>query len=295
MDAQLGSTTGTAQDVTSTTGSSIRSMTSSTGSLIASTGEGTGPGNEVPSTGGTGTGTGTGPLLPPLLPASDDFSDPETLAAFWQIRDVVEGTPAQYTTLDIDLTRAGYLTVLPTTSGWYNDFDGPFVYTLLSGDFMVETEVEALDLAGAGPPTQFYNSAGIMIRDPNHGPGIERWLTHNVGFQDNQIGTERKNTAGSASQLVITPGVHKGRLRMCRVGSTVVLTRRLDDEAEYTEAFTYNLLGFPDEVQVGMNVTAWNSLSAMPDFKQVPDLLAQWNYIRLYEISDTSACFINDP
>ncbi len=74
-----------------------------------------------------------------------------------------------------------------------------------------------------------------------------------------------------------------------------MLARKLDGEFEFSEAFTYNLTGFPLDLQVGMNVTAWNSLGNTPDVAQAPDLLAQWNYIDFYEITELSTCLINDP
>lgn len=281
-------------ETTGTTGTGTTSETTfaTTSSSTGET-ETTGTGSDE-----TETSSSTGPplMLPDPLPQSDEFDDAEHLGTQWQLRNVVEATPEQYTTLDIDKTRPGYLTLIPTTSGWYNDFDGPLIYTTLTGDFMVEVEVEALNVdGGGGPPTQFYNSAGIMIRDPSHGPGIERWVTHNVGYQDDQVGTERKITFVSASTLVVTPSVHTGRLRMCRVGNQILLTRRMADETEFTEINTYEVMTFPDEVQVGMNVTAWNSLSAEPNTDEDPDLLAQWNYIRFYPATETDLCFVNEP
>jgi len=242
-----------------------------------------------------------------LLPQSDDFEDPEQSAGRWLLRDVVEGSPAQYTLLDFGETTPGSLTIVPTASGWYGDFDGPFVYTTVTGDFMVETEVAAYSVnpsTPTAPPSQYYNSAGLLMRDPNHGSGTETWITHNVGYQDNVVGvgTEAKRTVQSNSRLFLFSGVNRGRLRICRVGDTVWLTRKLDGEATFALMHIFGdgedvggLARFPDEVQVGMSASAWNSLGNAPNPNLPPDIRAEWSYIHIWPIGDLDACLTDDP
>jgi hypothetical protein len=221
----------------------------------------------------------------------DDFDDPDTLDD-WFIRDVEEGTPAQYTTLDFDDTNAGSMTVIPTTSGWYADYDGPFVYKMVSGDFMIETQVTVTGLADPdGPPTQTYNSGGIMLRNPANEDGGEDWVLHNTGYQEFGVASEAKYTHDSNSFLTTLDGTNTGLLRICRFGGDIAVVRYLDGDAGWVdteEAFPDDL---PDEVQAGMAVTAWNSTGNDPAFDEDPDMIAIWHYVAFYEIDDMSQCY----
>lgn len=221
----------------------------------------------------------------------DDFDDPDTLDD-WFIRDIEEGTPAQYTTLDFDDTNAGSMTIIPTTSGWYADYDGPFVYKMVSGDFMIETQVTVTGLADPdGPPTQTYNSGGIMLRDPANVDGGEDWVLHNTGYQEFGVASEAKYTHNSNSFLTTLDGTNAGRLRICRIGGDIAVARYLDGDAGWIdteEAFPDDL---PDEVQAGMAVTAWNSTGNDPAFDEDPDMIAIWHYVAFYEIDDMSQCY----
>lgn len=251
--------------------------------------------------------TGDGPTLPPLDPLSDEFDDPVASAERWLVRDVVEGTPPQYTVFDFGESHPGALTIRPTAGGWFANYDGPYVYTHITGNFMVETEVSATTLDPERPgdaPKQPYSSAGLLLRDPNHTPTSENWITHNLGrqdgFDDVNVGTEGKRTRNSTSRLVIVPGPNRGRLRMCRVDGIVWLTRRLEGETEFQLTHVYGLPPDPwgpfdmDEVQVGLSTSGWNSLGNHPNLELEPDIEAVWSYIRIWRIGDLQACLVND-
>jgi hypothetical protein len=225
-----------------------------------------------------------------LSELSDEFDEPDALAQ-WRLRDVVEGTPAQYTTLDVDETTAGHLTIVPTASGWFADFDGPFMFKLVEGDFIVETHAAATSLSNPpGPPMEFFNSAGLLVRDPDHGENQEDWVAHNTGYQNQQVGTEGKSTVGSHSELTIQPGIHHGRLRICRIGDEVILTRELDDEDGFRETHRFSRPDLPSEVQVGLMSNGWNSLGVAPDTAREPDVMATFDYVRFWRPAGEADC-----
>ncbi len=220
---------------------------------------------------------------------SDEFDDAATLPD-WTRRHEAEGTEAGYSTLDIDTSTAGHLTFVPTTGGWFGDFIGALLFKEVSGNFMVETSVAAVNQDGSGgPPTMGYNSAGVLVRDPASVPGAQNWVVHNVGFQDTIIATEGKTTTNSASILELIEGSNSGRLRICRIGEALILTRRLDDEASFTETHRFTR-SFPDTVQVGLTVNGWNSTGSAPNFDREPDLRAEFDYIRFWEIDTEAEC-----
>lgn len=220
---------------------------------------------------------------------SDEFEDAASLSA-WTILSEYEGLDLSHEALDIDQSSPGKLTVIPLTGGWFESFMGPFLFKEVTGDFMVETLVIAGSRSNIdAPPTSFYNSAGLLVRDPAS-PPVQNWVTHNVGMQsDIGVATENKSTVDSTSHLRLFPGLHQGRLRICRVGSVLIMARRLDDESEFIETTRYDL-GFPETVQVGLIANGWNSLWREPDFQQTPDLVAEFEYIRFYEILEESEC-----
>jgi hypothetical protein len=199
---------------------------------------------------GDDTGDETTGNADPLAVFDDEFDDAALLSE-WTFRHVEEGEAAQYESLDVDATYPGFLTVVPDTSGWYDDYAGIFLFHLVSGNFMIETWVSAgRDISPSNPPSQFFNSAGLLVRDPSHGPGTEDWVMHNVGYQMSSVATEGKTTRNSLSALTVVDGPRQGVLRICRFGEDVVLTRRLDGEAMFTETHRYDRDDLPNQLQL---------------------------------------------
>lgn len=221
---------------------------------------------------------------------SDEFDDPATLDEWTRLSDV-EGTEAPYDVLDIDESAEGRLTLIPRAGGWYNDFSGPFLFKTYRGDFILETSVLAGNVADLdAPPTENFNSAGLMLRDPASGTYTENWVIHNVGMQNGAgVATETKTTTDSVSALLLFPGPNRGRLRICRFGDQIIMARKLDGESEFTETHRYTR-DFPDTMQVGMMSNGWNSLGPEPDFQRTPDVHAEFDYVRFYPTSDESLC-----
>mgnify|MGYP007032565969 CR=1 FL=1 len=234
----------------------------------------------APSTAGDGD-TSDGDAL------SDDFDDPGSLSA-WTLREDVDGGPGNWDVLEI---RDGRLRLRPTASGWYGNYVGPMLFKQIRGDFVVETSVRAAGLADPEtPPSQLFNAGGLIVRDPGSRDGAQNWITHNVGRQQPEVGTEGKTTQGSESHLELRDGVHHGVLRICRVGSTFVLARRLGNEMSLHETHRFERGDLPETVQVGMMANGWNSADADPDTSVDPDVEVTFDYVRFWEPEDESDC-----
>jgi len=223
---------------------------------------------------------------------NDEFDDASTLSC-WFRNDEEEGTPAEFSTVDIDASTQDHLTLFPTPSGWFRDQDGPFFYKQVAGDFMVEVQVEATSLDDfSQPPSLPFSSAGILVRDPASStlPNNENWVMYDVGRQQVFVGTEGKTTVQSDSDLILQEGPNSGRLRICRIGTTVILARRLAGELEFTERHVFDRPDFPDLLQVGMCATAFNVNGVRPDLTIEPDLRAAWDYVRYSSIETEADC-----
>lgn len=228
------------------------------------------------------TSTGSDPQTessgdPACTDLDDEFDDPASLDC-WTNYD-----PGQYTLLDVDATLAGHLLLEPiNTDGWFDDGDGPFLYKMLGGDFVVETHVAAVDRnAPDMPPAQAFNSAGLVLRDPASAPAAENWLMYNLGYQDDIVGTEGKTTTNSSSELTLVEGLNSGRLRVCRIGREFHMYRWLDDETDWTLEHTYARPDLPDDLQVGIVGNAYTA---------PPDLQAQFDYVRFGTATDARSC-----
>ncbi len=233
-----------------------------------------------------GTGDDITPSLDPAGNAasselSDEFDDAASLER-WRLWHQVEGVDPRHDLLDISTTHAGMLTIRPRAGGWFGAFQGPLVYQMVSGDFMVETWVSASKVGSPdAPPDEQFNSAGLMARDPAHGEGHDNWLMFNTGRQTGtQVGTEGKTTVNSQSTLELADGARQGRLRMCRLGSAFIFARHLEGETSFTVTNRYDRPDLPPDLQVGLIVNGWNTSDQQPDLSRTSDLEATFDYIR---------------
>lgn len=249
---------------------------------------------------GCGADSPSGEAQPSLDPAgvpatdaglSDEFDDPATLPRWRRWHEVV-GVDARHELLDIDQTNPGMLTLRPRAGGWFGGFEGPLLYKMLRGDFLVETSVQAAKVGDPGaPPDEAFNSAGLMVRDPAHGEGQANWIMYNVGRQqDDRVATEGKTTVDSQSTLELVDGANGGRLRICRLGSSFILARQLEGESQFTVTQRYDRSDLPGDVQVGMIANGWNSSEPQPDLSRTPDLEGTFDYVRFSVPSGEDAC-----
>lgn len=229
----------------------------------------------------------------PSLGRDDEFDDPQTLHRRWLLRHEVENGPAQFAIFDIATTHPGQFTLQPAASGWRNEHSAPYLYQTVRGDISIETSV----LAGhVGVPDQTpnlpFNSAGLLARDPVHGPGHDNWVMLDIGYQGNWVGTEAKSTTDSVTASVLARGTHHGRLRLCRVGTTWVLARWLTNDVAWVEVQRYERPDLPDEIQLGLAVNAWNSHNANLNPNVAPDLYAQFDYARFGHPASPDDCLV---
>lgn len=229
--------------------------------------------------------------LPASDALSDEFDDAGTLSS-WRQWHQVAGTDRPYELLDIGRTNAGMLTLQPKAGGWFGGNEGPLLYKMVEGDFVVETWVSAAKFGDPGsPPDEQFNSAGLMARDPVTGDGRDNWIMFNVGRQEGaRVATEGKTTVNSQSTLELVDGPRQGRLRICRVGSTFVLARRMEGEGAFTVMHRYERSDLPEALQVGMVATGWNSAEPQPDLSRTPDITGAFDYVRFSKPEGEADC-----
>ncbi|NOX69214.1 MAG: PASTA domain-containing protein [Gammaproteobacteria bacterium] len=213
-------------------------------------------------------------------PAATTFSDEFNADSLneWSLRHVVEGTAAQYTTLDINQSTAGRLTIIPTlTPGWFDDGDAPLIFKMLTGNFAVHVRVLADSVSNPGqPPGSDFNSAGLLARNPAGATGPENYIMLNTGRQDGRIatrvGSETKTTVNSNSTLFLDQGANFGELILCRIGDNFHSFRFLDGDAGWSQTDVFARPDLPNTLQVGMVALS---------FGAPPDLRAEFDFIRL--------------
>lgn len=231
---------------------------------------------------------------------SDEFNDASRLAE-WKDQATVEGWPSMIETVDTNTSSAGHLYLVPTTSGWFEDFRGVLLYKDVTGDFDVTTRILATGKNGE-LPQRTYSLTGLMARTPRTvtmdtwQSKQENWVFITTGYGDNRPGLagsaqiETKTTVNSISNLVLK-AIPSGwvELRVVRVGSHFVMMYRVADKA-WTISKRYNRKDMPETLQVGLNAyTNWESftsdaatfnreMEANPRFQ--PDLVVRSDYVR---------------
>ncbi|MEM6296182.1 MAG: hypothetical protein AAGA54_33225 [Myxococcota bacterium] len=290
-----GTSTGAGTEPVDDTAGGVGDSTTPTGSPASTGGGSTGSGGSAAETGQDEStdGTDSEDAGASLDGYSDEFDDPTASEARWSFRHEIEGEDAQFAEFTFGSPEDDRARLVPTRGGWYGTFKGPFVFQTVEGNFMMEAHVVAHLRGDEGvPPAQPYNSAGLLIRNPSGSPDGENWVLQHLGMHDPEgdgVGVERKITRNSNSELALTPNDFRGRIRICRVGGQVMLTRQLDDEPTLTVSAEYEL-ELEDEVQAGFSLTAWNSRTNKPDLSFDGDVVGVWDYVRYTRINDISAC-----
>lgn len=173
-----------------------------------------------------------------LAALSDEFSS--TQLSGW-----MDLFPTLHSTLSL-AEVSGRLSLAPVAvnqTHWFSDQHGPLLYKLVSGNFVVETELRVgrqSDMMLA--PRGQYSAGGFVVRDPQSvAPGGERWVMYNVGYQVSGPAREAKTTRPgnpaslSTLYLMNSGGVLSGKLRVCRLGSTFHFFHQLAGEASFVE------------------------------------------------------------
>lgn len=225
---------------------------------------------------------------------SDEFNDTAALQQ-WSFFHAAEGYPNKIKSIGVN---QGKLELQPKASGWYADYQAPFLFKTITGNFDVRAKVKVSG-ANAALPTVDWSLAGLMVRQPKQTnretwrPRQENWLfiTTGVAEQTDLPVFEVKSTNNSLSNLKLRPGKTGWvELRIVRVEAAFILLARHEGEAwQILERFYRPVMMGP--LQVGVN--AYSSWNAVPQevrsdpkvFNEtvldIPsDLLLQVDYIR---------------
>ncbi len=221
----------------------------------------------------------------PVVPSfGDEFSDASTLSQ-WLNRQTVEGTANQISSLTINTTVPGSLTLIPSQNvAWYNTSLGSFLYKNISGDFVVTTHVSAHALnSTTQAPSQISNAAGLLVRVPGTASTNQNWITNNVGLHAGSIvGVTNVNTVNSISDPVVAQQAsYATALRICRIGSTIRTYLSQDNEQTWVETNVVTRADFSTIVQVGLMAVAASSPA---------DIRADFDYIRAGVPSNQADC-----
>ncbi len=192
----------------------------------------------------------------------DDFAG-DRLSSKWSVLQPQSG--------QVSVENGALVLVPDDNTGWYNGGHGMLVYQDVKGDFVATTRVSVAGTRDpSGPPTQQFNSAGLVARDPNSQATTENWIMVSLGQQQSFLGTKTEPTALSKSQPQFQPARSStGELRIARIGDTFFLLKKLTDESEWKLLQTHTFPRFPESLQVGLAVNAYRTADICAEFDDV--------------------------
>lgn len=246
-----------------------------------------------------------------VLLLSDEFAS-NTAASFQRV-ETVEGWPNNpLEVFNVNTTRPGWLTMMPRTVTWYEDYRGPLVFKEATGDFAVTTFVEVTNRAGTGAPNRLFSLAGIMVRAPRAitpatwTAGGEKYSFLSIGsannpgtFQYEVKSTSNEDELPEYSRLDISA-------TDCACGSSIIQTVRLGQyviqiaktpTGPWRVVNRYRRPDLPATLQVGfVTYTDWENVQLypvgvhntttittrynQPAVASQPDLVAYFDYMR---------------
>lgn len=233
---------------------------------------------------------------------SDEFDDATTIEN-WTLHNSGPLSANYYETLILDdsliegslVANAplGQLTLIPGPShcGWYANTMGPLIYKMVEGNFSVTTYVSVQNKNDLGnAPTSDYNSAGLLIRDPDT-EGSENYIMCNLGLQSyqNGVGTETKNTDNGVSTLYLNPDELEGWIRICRVGNTIRTFKQTGGDTEWVLLLEQERPDFPNSLQVGLMANGWDPQGSNP-----PNTRAEFDFMHYADVYDLCDCELPD-
>lgn len=237
-----------------------------------------------------------------LQSLSDEFNDEKSLVNWKQFHEV-EGWRTMIKTLDVNKTTAGSLHLEPLVSGWYEDYQGAFLFKEVTGQFLVTTRVKARGRE-TEMPTALWSLAGLMARAARPDatkdkwqPRGENWMFFTTGIADpiGQSVFETKSTANSKSNLKLRPAKSGWvELGMARVRGAFILLYRYDGDAKWTVQERFHRRDMPRTLQVGINAYSGGSTHEEQDYFKFntiqskngkPDLIFNVDYIRFRRLN----------
>ena len=233
---------------------------------------------------------------------TDEFSD-ETTSNSWERIYLREAWGFdQLQEFDINQTRPGWMTMIPYTSSWYNDYRGILVFKQISGNFMVTTHLTTTNRAASGPPGREYSLAGIMLRSPRNitastwTSGGENYvfLASGSANRPGTYQTEVKTTLNSRSKLEIDAGWNEVTIRAVRIDAAILLLIKPVGSSTWQVHQRFLRRDLPLTLQVGLTCyTDWQNVESrsVADHNNnlitdgTPDLIAQFDYVRYQDVS----------
>ncbi len=167
---------------------------------------------------------------------------------------------------------------------WFNESAGTLIHKPVTGDFKVTAPVHARMASDPTmPPDRFVHLGGLMARDGTS--ASENYVFIVLGWDEQDLSIETKSTDDDVSNYV-GPAWPSGdaELRLCRVGSTFVVLKRMIGAASWEVAETYERPDLPATLQVGPNAYAY----ADPGI--TPDLTVRFDEVRFAEVSARADC-----
>lgn len=154
----------------------------------------------------------------------------------------------------------GILTIIPWTSGWYADYMAPYLFTEVTGDFLVESKVFAGGITNE-KSTSEWSLGGVMVREPlkftsrDWKPNNQNWVFFTTGVANNidQPVFETKTTIDSKSFLRLHPNNREWvEMRITRRGSVFKLLYKYENDSEWTLIEEFLRPDLPKKLQVGL-------------------------------------------
>lgn len=201
----------------------------------------------------------------PLDDLNEAFTDAASLKRWHRLHQAEDG-PDKFKTFQV---KDGVLELEPLASGWYADYQAPFIFKPVTGNFDVRAKIKVSGAEKMLPQTE-WSLAGLMVRQAKV-PGVvwqprqENWLFLTTGIAEPKGSPvfETKSTNNSLSNLKLRPA-REGwvELRIVRVQASFILLYRYEGETwTVLERFYRPLL--PQELQVGINAySGWNGIPA---------------------------------
>lgn len=197
---------------------------------------------------------------------SDEFDSAQALANWHRIYQVEGWGNDVLQQFDISISRPGRMTMVPYTSSWYAEWRGELTFKVVTGDFVITTDVEPRNRAGTGAPGSQYSLAGIMVRAPRAMTSPAEWAAGGQNYVFLSLGAasnpgtyqfEVKTTSNSVSTLQISSGVPRGSIQVARIGPHLVMLRR-DEGGAWEVHRRYFRPDMPAMLQAGLTVyTDW--------------------------------------
>lgn len=150
------------------------------------------------------------------------------------------------TTLQLDLAQNAL---------WYNADEGGAVFREISGNSTITATVYAVRKSDNSQAVACdVCLGGLMVRNPDDAAG-QNYVHLVTGFTPEGLGYETKNTINNVSTFeAYEDGKSQHDLRIARSGSTFVLFRKAEGDADWVMAASYERADLPNAVQVGLNI-----------------------------------------